>query len=352
MKSTSNNPPTNKLVSGLNEADILTAVSKSGYPLQTLVANFFRKQFEEPSYVQEEWSYVDEDTHELRTIDILAEKWLWDFAGKQPRVRPTLSLLIECKKSDLPYVFFLSSSKPWIRHFPLFAGLSRDTLTITTDDDASTWEFPVLDALELNSHPFIRKEPEYCCLFTKCVRKGKKVELSGSEPYHELVLPLLKAMHHFQIAESPPKTAWYFDCHLTIGVGVLDAPMVGISVSEQSPGLTLLPWLRVVRHETEESPDWTHPTRLFAIDIVHKDFLKDYLDKHLLPFAQEFSKLAIKHQQVLASGEAFAAGMGKDSWRNIEQRLEPRKMRARVSRSKVIGKNILRLLTGRKPINE
>jgi len=352
MTAIQNNPLTNKLGSGLNEADILAAVSKSGYPLQTLVANFLRERFAEPSYVQEEWSYVDEDTHKLRNIDILAEKWLWDFTPKQPRVRPTLSLLIESKKSDLPYVFFLSSSRPWIRHFPLLAGLVGDTLTITTDDDASTWEFPVLDALELNSHPFIKKEPECCLLFTKCERKGKKVELSGSEPFHEIVLPLLKAMHHFQIAESPPKTAFYFDCHLTIGVGVLDAPMVGISVSEQSPDLTLLPWLRVVRHETEESPDWTHPTRLFAIDIVHKDFLQDYLDKHVLPFAEEFRRLVIKHQQVLASGQAFATGMGKYGSYNIEQRLEPRKMSARVSRSKVIGKNILRFLTGRKPINE
>lgn len=348
MEVAPNNPPTNKLGSGLTDADIRAAVSQSGYPLQMIVANLLRPQ---SYHVHEEWSYVDKDTHEVRTIDILAEKLLWDIDHGQPRVRPTLDLLIECKQSALPYVFFLSSSKPWVPQFPLLAGLFRHTLTITTDDDPSTWELPLLHALQLDSHPFV-KEPEYCFLFTKCVRHGKKLEFSGSEPFHELVLPVLKAMHYFQTAESPPKTALYFDCHLAIGMVVLDAPMIGVLVSEQKRNLTLLPWVRVVRHESEEIPDWLHETRLFAIDIVHKDFLQDYLDKHISPFAQEFSRLAIKHQQVLACGEAFATGMEKYWSHNIEQRLKPRKMSARVSRLRALGKNIFRFLTGRKPMKE
>jgi hypothetical protein len=348
METRPNNPATNKLGPGLTETDVLDAVSKSGYPLQTIVGNYLRSQF----HVQEEWSYIDKDAQELRTIDILAEKHLYDLTREHPRVRPTLDLLVECKQSALPYVFFLSSSKPWVPHFPLLAGLFRHTLILTTDDDASSYELHILHALELDSHPFIVKEPEYCMSFTKCVRKGNDVELSGSESFHGLVLPILKAMHYFQIAESPPKTAFYFDCHLVIGIGIIDAPMVGVRVSEQAHDLTLLPWVRVVRHEPDEFSDFGHWTRLSAIDIIHKDFLKDYLDKHVLPFAQEFSKLVIKHQQVLASGQAFATGMAKYGSHEIEQRLEPRRMSTRVSRSSTIGKNIIGFLTRRKSINE
>jgi len=335
MKTTPNNPSTNKLGPGLTETDVLDAVSKSGYPLQAMVANHLRSQF----HVQEEWSYIDKDTQELRTIDILAEKPLYDFTQEQPRVRPILDLLVECKQSTLPYVFFLSPSKPWVPHFPLLAGLFRHTLVLKTDDDASSFELNILHALGLDSHPFIAEEPEYCMSFTKCMRKGSDVELSGSESFHGLALPILKAMHGFHIAESPSKTALYFDCHLAIGIGIIGAPMVGVRVSEQSHDLTLLPWVRVVRHETDEISDWGHWTRLFAIDIIHKDFLQDYLDKHVLSFAQKFSKLTLKHQQVLASGEAFAKGIGKDGLHNIEHRLEPRKVSAKVSRSKTIGKN-------------
>ena len=159
-------------------------------------------------------------------------------------------------------------------------------------------------------------------------------------------------MNHFQIVESPPKTALYFDVHLIIGLGVLDAPMVGVQVSEKSHDLMLLPWVRVVRHEDDEILDWSHRKRLFAIDIVHKDFLQNYLDKYVFSFAEKFSKLAIKHQQVLASGKGFVKGMGKDGRHNIEQRLQPRKIGEKISRFKVIGKNTFRVLTGRKPIGK
>ena len=340
MESAPNNILTNKLGSGLNEADVSAAVKKSGYPLQTIVSNLLRSQFH---FVQEEWSYVDRDTNDLRNIDILAEKRLYDFTEEQPIVRPTLDLLIECKQSDLPYVFFLSSGRSRVSHLPLLAGLFTHSLTITTDDDLSTWNISIPHAFGIDTHPFIT-EPDYCMLFTKCNRKGSDVVLSGSESFNGIVLPMIKAMHHFQIAESPPKTAMYFDCHLTVGIGVLDAPMIGVRVSEQSHDLIYLPWVRVLRHETDES----YNKKLFAIDIVHKDFLEEYLNVHLLPFAENFSHLAIKHQQILASGEAFVKGMGKNWWCDFEQRLEPKKTSQIYNRSKIIGKSILRILTGEK----
>lgn len=131
MKSAKNNPQSNKLLPGLTESTLLEAVEKSGYPLQTIVANFLRAYFKkgEIFHLQEEWSYRDKDENELRTIDILAEKWLWNIEQGQPKVSPVLNLLIECKKSDLPYVFFLSPTKPWIPQFPLLAGLAKDEIS-------------------------------------------------------------------------------------------------------------------------------------------------------------------------------------------------------------------------------
>lgn len=323
MKATANNPSTNKLGSGLTEAKIRAAVSKSGYPLQTRMANFLAHQH---FHVQEEWSYIDNASQEIRAIDILAEKMLYDLAEMAKlRVRPTLDLIIECKKSTLPYVFFLSQRKPWIPYFPLLAGLFKHEVSITTDDDPSSWSLHIPLALGLDSHRFIRKDTEFCTSFTKCVRKGSRLEFSGSESFYGLIFPILKAMHHFQMVESPPKIAMCFDLHLVIGVGLLEAPMVGVSVHKKSHRLTLLPWVRVIRHETDKIPDWLSKTRLFAVDIVHEDFFEEYLNKHLLPYAREFSKSVIKHQQVLASGKAFVKGMGKNSFHNIEQRLEPRK---------------------------
>ena len=318
MKAARINPPTNQLGSGVTEKDLQDAVSKSGFPVQTIVANFLRPKF----HVQEEWGYIDKDSKEPRTLDILAEHSLHDPTNL--RVRPILNLLIECKQSALPYVFFLSEGKPWIPRFPLTAGLREESVTIATDDDPSSWSVPILTSFGLDSHPFI-KEVEYCMSFAKCVRKGNDLELVGSEPFHALILPILKAMHHFRVTEAPKKSHVYFDCHLVCGIGVINAPMVGVHVGEQSHDLMLLPWVRVVRHEADVVEDLHTGKSLFAIDIVHKDFFRVYVAEQVLPFAEAFSRLAIKHQEVLASGKAFATGIGKDSFSNIEQRLRPKK---------------------------
>jgi len=346
MSATPNNPPTNKLGSGISERDVLDAVLESGYPLQTTIGNLLRPQF----HVQEEWSYIDGDSGEPRTIDILAEKWLYDFSPEL-RVHPTLDLIIECKKSVLPYVFFLSLSKVSPANFPLLAGLfHNEEIAVTSDDDPSTWNLPILEALGLGSHPF-KRDAESCMSFTQCMHEGAKAKLGGSEPFHKLVLPILKAMYHFQEVEAPHKAAMYFDLHLVLGIGVLDAPMVGVRVSANSHDVTLLPWVRVIRHKTEEiegASHW-HPRTgvLLAIDVVHRDFFEDYLYKHLKPFAMKFSELVIKHQEVLASGKGFITDMGKDPWKDFEKRLEPRRVSKTVGRHASLMKLFLQFLAGK-----
>lgn len=100
--------------------------------------------------------------------------------------------------------------------------------------------------------------------------------------------------------------------------------MVGVRVQESSNELVFLPWVRTVRHEYSEESDRWEKGHAFAVDIVHKDFLKTYIEKHVEAFASEFSNLVIKHAEVLASGKAFASGMGKAAFVDLEKRLKPR----------------------------
>lgn len=272
--------------------------------------------------VQEEWSYLDQDSGENRTIDMLAVKWIdEETLPPSTHIYPKLALLIECKQSRLPYVFFLSSSKLRVENFPLIVGLKDGRVQLRTDDSSSTWTIPVLETLSLTSHPFM-VEPEYCTSFSKCVRKSDGYELSGTEPFHSLVLPISKAVHHFDMVESPTKMVMYFHCHLTVGLGIVNAPMVGIHAGEEAGELMLLPWVRVAKHEAEETNEPHFRKGLFAIDIVHRDFLQDYLKHQLLPFASMFGALAVKHQKTLISGKGYATGMEKYSMSNLERRLQ------------------------------
>lgn len=338
MDSAPDNPETNRLGTEISERHVIDAVEKSGYPLQTIVARILRTTFS----VQEEWSYIDADTREHRTLDIHAWRPLYDtlFKDGQPRVRPTLDLLIECKQSTLPYVFFLSDAKPWLPEFPSLAGLAQNHIKIITDDDPSSWTYDILSALGLDSHAFLTS-PRYSSTFSKCVRKGSELILSGSESYNGLVLPLSKAVSHFQTSERPPSTAVYFDAHLVIGVGVVDAPMIGVSVDGESASFTMVPWVRVIRHESLEAEHSFERTKLRAVDIIHRDYLSDYLQSAVMPYADDFAACALEHDVPIADCEAFVSSMGEDSGLDIVSRLQPKSLGKRLSRAASAARRVL-----------
>jgi hypothetical protein len=321
MNQAKNNPISNNINSGLNDSEIDNAILKSGYPLQTIIADKLRKEF----YTQEEWSFIDSKTKEIRAIDIHAEKHLYELTNKsQPRVRPSLNLVIECKQSEMPYVFFLSPQPIQTTNYPLFSGLFHKDISINTDDDNSTWNVPLISCLGHTQHDFLFNTSPSCMTFSRCVRNGKDIALSGKDAYQHLVMPLVKSLQHLDNVEQPPKTAIFFDCHITVGIGVVDAPMIGVKVSGDKHETELLPWVRVSRHESYENDDWTERQKVFSIDIVHKDFFEIYLNNNLLPFARSLSEKILKHQAIVAEGKGFVKGMGKDSWHNIEDRLEIR----------------------------
>jgi hypothetical protein len=322
MQSEPTNTPENVLRGGIAEKQILEAVRKSGYPLQTVIAGALQNDFG----VQEEWSFVDNDTGVLRTLDIWASRMLLDLRNESPPfVRPTLDLLIECKQSDLPYVFFMSATRPWLREFPYFAGLAHDKIVLRTDDDRSTYSHTILSALSLSEHPFVRGPAELCMTFSKCARKGDKIELSGTDAFQSTVLPLTKALRYFKKQEEPPVTARYFDCHIPLAIAVLDAPMIAVRIKGDNHSLSLTPWVRLVRYEAVDPAPALDRIQTFGIDIVHKSFFEKYLQQHAIPFARQFSTLAIKHHIELSSGKGFAPGLGSGkTWMDIELHLRPR----------------------------
>lgn len=184
-----NNPDRNKLIAGVKDEDLLAAISKSGYPLQTRIAESLSEEF----YVQEEWSYLDRDSKSLRNIDILASQALYGYEKLQPRVHPQLNILIECKQSDLPFVFFGSRHPPFLQNFPVLAGLKSNYILIFSDDDNSTWEISILEALGLRNHKFI-EDVSFCNTFSKCVRSNKALDFSGDESYNSVIMPLINQL--------------------------------------------------------------------------------------------------------------------------------------------------------------
>lgn len=339
MKEAPRNPSANRFGPGVTEDQVRDAVGRSGYPLQTRVAQLLRNPF----HVHEEWAYRDRESSKLRALDIRAEHFLYPPTDQNPRVRPRLTLLVECKKSDLPLVFF-GCDHPFRTHdHPKLTGLRSKDITVFSDDTASTHSLPVLVALGLVDHPF-QEAPVYCNTFSKCARKGKDLELSGTEAYAGLVLPLIKALDHLAEAEAPGEGAHYFDAHLSVGLGVIDAPMLHVLPGSGEPELELVPWVRVLRHEYDPDGHRYARDRVWEIDIVHCDFLETYLTEHLLPFATDFGTKVLGHTEELATGKAFVSGMEGNPWTDIEGRLTPMGSDKKASYGGAVARHLLGLL--------
>jgi hypothetical protein len=334
----SDNPRGNVIGKGLTEEQVEEAVRRSGYPLQTIVARSLSDTF----HVREEWSFVDDDTEELRTLDILATRGFYD-AAEHSRVRPTLDLLIECKQSDLPYVFFLASNRTWLPKFPALAGLFSAKITAITDDDPSSWTTTIQSALGIDQDPFVMGGPKHCMSLSKCMRKGKDLEVSGAETFNGIVLPLMKALKHFQKQETPPPTFYAHDMHMALAVAVIDAPMIAVDVSNAGQKLTYEPWLRVIRDQAIPSEDRSDRSQILAIDVVHKDFFETYVTDHVITFAERFSAKALKHAVEIVTGEAFAPKLGSRSFAGFSE-MVPRKALKKAARPLTVGRNLARFI--------
>ncbi len=309
MNSAPDNPPENRLTHGVSEENIAEAVSKSGYPLQTVVAAHLRSAF---NPVHEEWSYIDSDTGQFRTMDVFARKHVDvnRLPTEDEQVMASLCLLIECKKSDLPYIFFLSPDTMPSPDFPLMCGLPE--LTLELSSNIYREGVPISHALNLESLPFI-SESLYCTSFSRLERPSKnKMHLSGDDPFNRLVQPIAKAMRHHEAHRiSGPYDYASYLCDITLGVGVLDAPMVGVHVSENDNSLSYVPWVRVVRHESSIPEDADRKLhRLLAIDIVHRGFFQTYLEDHVYAFAADVAGCLKTHENALANGK----GRANDDW--------------------------------------
>jgi hypothetical protein len=58
---------------------------------------------------------------------------------------------------------------------------------------------------------------------------------------------------------------------------MLESPMIAVNVSEQSHELILLPWVRLVKHEPLEETNPFFVPKIYAIELIHKDYFSDYL---------------------------------------------------------------------------
>jgi len=294
------------------DADQLTqAVSVSGYPLQTVVALKLQSRFE----VTEEWDFVDRTSGEHRSLDLFAHGRL---DSNSEHLMPALNLLIECKRSELPYVFFQAAVPRIPPQFPSIVGFKTRRFEIHrgSDDYRDSTASQILDCSSL-AFP---SEPPIASTFCRAERKGKAFELSGAVPYNGIVLPLSSALeHHRDVWKDMQEQATYYP-QISLCICVIDAPLVVASGLPESPKLRSESWVRLVRQEAvQEGRRWG--TRQYVVDCVGRQRLGDYISNHALPFAEQVASRMVEKESMVRAAKGVVIDPDAWSWPDIDAKL-------------------------------
>ena len=293
---------------GFSVDQLTRAINTSGYPLQSKVADVIAQASTDRGSrfrVQEEWPYLDVRTGQLRAMDLLAQRILWDPESEHDlKVRPFLTLVVECKRSSAPYVFFEARNALATR-FPVIAGLRNDEMQV--DWMGRTQGRDILAVLSMHSHPFLAAPAVASVSFTKVVRKGDGAELTGSEPFLSLVEPMLSATTYL-VKESRPSDGQHLvDASMVVPVAVVDAPMILATFDAGDLSLEDVDRVRVIRADVGSEPVHTGWAPATALDVVHFDHLADYLATDLFPFAELFGERCVRIHERLDEGRAAIA---------------------------------------------
>ncbi|MEA2205165.1 MAG: hypothetical protein QOE77_1941 [Blastocatellia bacterium] len=310
IKLTPSNPTSSVIPEWVDQETLISAIEKSGYPLQGVVAE---KLTAAGFNIEEEWGFIDRDTEEHRSLDIVASKLLTSSDGA---VIPRLVLLIECKRSVHPYVFFKRVSDPETPKFPVVSAVEAN-IEEAKGGVGSRMYLPAPNQLILNltSLPFVQ-EPPRCASFSQATLNGKKVLLSGEEPYNNIVIPLIKSLRYklqldraFLQSDKPTPT-------LVLCLCILDTSMLLVEAPSKAAEPILTPWIRLLRLEAQRDQKNESHT-FFGIDFLHADALEWFASEKLMPFAQEFARRAISLERVWKHG-GIVTSLDDIQWDKIQ----------------------------------
>ncbi|MBO2437282.1 hypothetical protein [Actinomadura nitritigenes] len=314
MASMASESDAGQLGAGISAASLMEAVRRSGYPFQAEVARDLRSALSElggRSFIQEEWAFVDSESEQTRTLDIWAKVPLSSPETiRRRQILPHLDMLIECKQSELPYVFFLRSELSGETfNYPEIVGLPDGRLKIfrASSDGKPTGaslSISLQNALNAENLEFCNMPAPVAISFAKVLRKGgSKLELTGEDTYRAITMPLSKAADYLKSSYEIRQPKNRVRLNFIVCLAVLRAPMVGVYLHQGKQMLMNTPWIRVSRMEPLRESDGGGRVNSMIryFDVIHFDYFKQYV-KVLIRDMQALAQRCADHSEVLRAG--------------------------------------------------
>jgi len=304
VRAAANNPDANQLPKGISDEALAEGIARSGYPVQGLVAEKLLSAFR----VSEEWGFRDPESGDHRALDLHA--WLIEEPPEGIKVQPLFYLLVECKRSDKPYVFFKAVTDRAPQELRL-DGIGGE-VSLRDPSGRGFVETPFARLFGIEDDPWFSRDIPIATSFAVAHPKGKNsVQLSGDEAYNNLVLPLCKALEYARgRAPRGDRKEYLFPC-LHIPIAVIDAAMLLVEDPRKPEDPVLVPRLRVLRHEATDSRDSWARDRTYQIEIVHVDYVEEFI-RELLSLQSAVSSASLRCEAILRAGGAIVPDL--DHW--------------------------------------
>ena len=309
MDASDNNPLENSLPAGIKERTLIDAITTSGFPLQGLVAHELRERYG----VSEEWSFIDRDTQQIRSLDVFG----WRKLEPHKNVHCRAAVLVECKSSIHPYVFFQNAVHKSY-NFPKITGLKYVQIFSSGDSAKSTFqECSPTKVLGLNESEF-GTTPIICSAFTQAIPQGDKVNVNGSDPFNSIVMPLVKSLDHasslYQISDAGRDGVLYPT--LLLAICILDAPMIVVANPDENQSVSLTPWVRILRKEAKLNQHKQIQHVEYVIDVVHRGFMSEFFRVHVDRFFSEYRERLIESAGILLR-DGRVPNLDSWTWRDV-----------------------------------
>ena len=235
---------------------ILGDIEKTGFPLEIEVTSILE---EDGWLVYNQEGYLDPDENKLRTIDILGFK-VRDFPDALIYKRLHYALVVECKKSEKPWVFY-----------------TREKKGVRTFDSLMAWHI-IKEESEPPLHP-LHIEKFVDCLHYYMPNFGTFASISY-EPFtggkgqsiFEAVNQVVKALHYHRVKRGMLKTAKTHLVSIIYPVIVFEGHLFELRSHEKK--ITLHPSDYIQYAVSYKSPSISD---FFLVDLVKVNFLKNYL---------------------------------------------------------------------------
>ena len=307
MNESNINPSTNRLPKGINEDELIRSITTSGFPLQGAVANLLKSKFA----ITEEWSYLDRDSGNLRSLDIFA----FQKRSSSDNISPYVAILIECKASIHPYVYF-QNSVDRLFPFPMISGLRPVQIRERNAPNNTYLGCKASSILGLDDTVF-GKTPPICSAFTQAIAKGSSVHVSGTDPFNSIVMPLVKAIDH-------AASLYKFKSHsrdtklnptLLLNVCIIDAPLIVVKNPDNSQSVQLEPWVRVLRGEAKPERNYIH-YEYYVVDVVHRGYMETFFNSHIEEILSIYEKRVCEKSAILRNG-GFVDNLHNWNWNDV-----------------------------------